>query len=478
MPATSPRPSPKTARSGAGLLGPEPVAERRGGSLLTGNIPAEAASHPTGTARLRTGARPQGTRVDTPVPLRPHALRPGESSPRPSGPDSAETATAIERTALDVAVPRLAAIAGGSGAGWPLQFITPGFESLSSQEPQAIGLTYWFDAAPSGDPYPVTVRFIGVRLDVKGNRGPKDTFQELATMPHVQPGSGRVALTHRVLDKTPGRWQVTAHAIAGAPEDGGAARTQPVPLASATNVGVSSYAPITQLRAPGVVLGAWPALVGTGVLAALIMESVLAAGRGLPVTRVLLVALVACLMGFLGAKVYYRVTHLEEKRRLLSVGMSIQGFVLAAIGTFALGAALSGIPVGVLLDLTVPSLLLGQAIGRLGCFFGGCCAGLPTASRWGLWSSDRQIGVRRIPVQLMESTLAAVLASATLVAVLVGRPHVDGAVFLAGFALYVVGRQLLFPLRGLPRKTAHGRQITLVLAAITFLLAVGAGLLA
>ena len=225
-------------------------------------------------------------------------------------------------------------------------------------------------------------------------------------------------------------------------------------------------------------MGAWPALVGTGVLAALIMESVLAARRGLPVTWVLLVALVACLMGFLGAKVYYRVTHLEEKRRLLSVGMSIQGFVLAAIGTFILGAALSGIPVGVLLDLTVPSLLLGQAIGRLGCFFGGCCAGLPTASRWGLWSSDRQIGVRRIPVQLMESALAAVLASATLVAVLARRPHVDGAVFLAGFALYVVGRQLLFPLRGLPRKTAHGRQITLVLATITFLAALGAGLLA
>ncbi|NMM33120.1 MAG: prolipoprotein diacylglyceryl transferase [Phycicoccus sp.] len=372
----------------------------------------------------------------------------------------------------------MAALAGGSGTGWPLQFVTPGFESLSSQEPQAIGLTYWFDAAPDGDPHPVTVRFIGVRLDMQGSRGPKDSFQEVATLPRAQPGSGRVALTHRVLDKTPGRWQVTAHAIAGAPQDGGGAQVPPVPLASATNIGVSSYAPLAQLRAPGVVLGAWPALVGTGVLAALMMESVLAARRELPVSRVLLVALVACVMGLLGAKVYYRVMHLEEKGRLLSVGMSIQGFVLAAIGTFVLGAAMSGIPVGVQLDVTVPSLLLGQAIGRLGCFFGGCCAGLPTSSRWGLWSSDRQVGVRRIPVQLMESALAATLATATLLTVLAGRPHVDGMVFLAGFALYVVGRQLLFQLRGLPRKTAHGRQITLVLAGITFLAALAAGLLA
>jgi phosphatidylglycerol:prolipoprotein diacylglycerol transferase len=419
----------------------------------------------------RPGVRPSVTPRPAGAPFGHDAPKPGRIDWAPSGPVRPRPVTVPACPPPDPHVPRLASLAGGSGAGWPLQFVTPLFDSLSFQEPQAIGLTYWFDAAADGDPYPVTVRFIGVRLDVPGKRGPMDSFQEAVTLPRVLPGSGRVALTHRVFDKTPGQWKVTAHAIAGAPQVAGATRVPPTALASGTSTGVSAYAPLAQLRAPGVVLGAWPALVGAGVVAALILESVLAAGRGLPVSRVLLIALLACVVGLVGAKSYYRVTHPEEKRRLISVGMSIQGFVLAAVATFAIGAALSGIGVGVLLDVTVPSLLVGQAVGRLGCFFGGCCAGLPTSSRWGLWSSDRQVGVRRIPVQLMESALAATVAAATLPAVLATVPHVGGTVFLAGFALYVVGRQLLFPLRGVPRKTAHGRQTTLRLAVMVFAVA-------
>jgi phosphatidylglycerol:prolipoprotein diacylglycerol transferase len=425
----------------------------------------------THASNRRPGVRPPVTPRPAGAPFGQDAPRPGRIDWAPSGPVRSRSATVPACPPPDPHVPRLAALAGGSGAGWPLQFVTPLFDSLSFQEPQAIGLTYWFDAAADGDPYPVTVRFIGVRLDVPGKRGPKDSFQEVVTLPRVLPGSGRVALTHRVLDKAPGQWKVTAHAIAGAPQVAGATRVPPTALASGTTTGVSAYDPLAQLRAPGVVLGAWPAFVGAGVVAALILESVLAADRGLPVSRVLLIALLACVVGLVGAKAYYRVTHPQEKRRLISVGMSIQGFVLAAVATFAIGAALSGIRVGVLLDVTVPSLLVGQAVGRLGCFFGGCCAGLPTSSRWGLWSSDRQVGVRRIPVQLMESALAATVAAATLPAVLATVPHVGGTVFLAGFALYVVGRQLLFPLRGLPRKTAHGRQTTLRLAVMVFAVA-------
>ncbi|WP_407343422.1 prolipoprotein diacylglyceryl transferase family protein [Pengzhenrongella phosphoraccumulans] len=370
----------------------------------------------------------------------------------------------------------MAAISGGSGPGWPLNFVTLGVEALASMEPQAIGLTYWFDAAPQGDPYQVAVRFTGRRLDVEGKPGPADAFQVLATMDHVIPGSGRVALTHRVLDAAPGRWQVTADAreIELAVADGARPTTRRLPRS--TTVGVSTYAPLVRVRAPGVVLGAWPALVGLGVVAALIVQSVLAARRGLPVTRVFFIAALACLLGLAGAKVYHRVTHLEEKGGLFLVGMSIQGFVIAALGTFVVGAAAGGMSIGLLLDVTVPALLLGQAIGRLGCFFAGCCAGLPTSSRWGLWSSDRTVGARRIPVQLMESGLAGVLAVATLITVLLFPPAVDGLVFVAGFALYLVGRQLLFPLRGVPRKTAHGRQITLVVASAAFLASVAAAL--
>jgi phosphatidylglycerol:prolipoprotein diacylglycerol transferase len=94
--------------------------------------------------------------------------------------------------------------------------------------------------------------------------------------------------------------------------------------------------------------------------------------------------------------------------------MCIQGFGLGAIGTLVIGAWATGMPAGPLLDVTAPGLLVGMTIGRFGCFFGGCCAGRPTASRWGLWSSDRRLGVRRVPTQLLESTVALVVGLAAL----------------------------------------------------------------
>lgn len=222
---------------------------------------------------------------------------------------------------------------------------------------------------------------------------------------------------------------------------------------------------MTDVRAPGVRIGAWPALVTAGWLFALAVQGLLATDRGLPVGRLLLVSVLASLIGLVGAKVYYLLTHREEKPRLLTAGMSVQGFVIGAVGSVILGSSWAAIPVGQVLDVTAPGLLVGMTIGRLGCLFGGCCVGRPTASRWGIWSSDRRVGVRRIPVQLLESGLAGLVATATLVALLTD-PAVDGLLFLGGVAAYTFGRQLLFPLRNLPRKTRCGRRITLAVAGV------------
>jgi len=171
-------------------------------------------------------------------------------------------------------------------------------------------------------------------------------------------------------------------------------------------------------------------------------------------------------LGLVGAKVYYAVTHLDEKDNGLFNGMCIQGFVLAAIGTLLAGALVSDIPVGRMLDVTTPGLLLGLSIGRLGCLFGGCCAGKPTASRWGLWSSDREVGVRRIPVQLIESASAASLAIAALAVVLLTSPTTGGVIFVGAMATNTFIRQPLFKLRGTPRATSYGRTLTMALTAL------------
>jgi phosphatidylglycerol---prolipoprotein diacylglyceryl transferase len=128
-----------------------------------------------------------------------------------------------------------------------------------------------------------------------------------------------------------------------------------------------------------------------------------------------------------------------------------------------------GMNIGRFLDASGPGLLLGMTIGRFGCFFGGCCAGRPTAVRWGLWSSDRRIGVRRIPTQLLEAALALTLGLIGLITVLSTTTRPAGVEFIGAMAAFTLGRQVLLPWRDIPRNTAHGRALTTAISALVLL---------
>lgn len=346
-----------------------------------------------------------------------------------------------------------------------MQLAQFGCSPLAEVDPQALAVTYWVDAAPSGAPYSLDLRIVGRRVGAARKPEPGDSFDVHTSVPRVVPGMGRLAVTTRILDVTPGDWRVTVAPVAD--------RSRPGPrLAGSSADGSTGWAPAMQVLAPGVRLGAWPVLVVVGAAAALSVQALLAVHLGLSVIRLFGVSLVACLLGVAGAKVYYLAWHREARRAPLRAGMCIQGFVLAAIAGLVAGSYLTGVDVGAALDVSVAGLMLGMVIGRFGCFLGGCCAGRLTASRWGLWSSDRRLGARRVPTQLLEAGLAAAIAAAAWIAIWAGRPHPAGTVFVAAVAAYTLGRQLLFPLRDVPRQTLHGRTITLILAAVVLVAAV------
>jgi phosphatidylglycerol---prolipoprotein diacylglyceryl transferase len=57
-------------------------------------------------------------------------------------------------------------------------------------------------------------------------------------------------------------------------------------------------------------------------------------------------------------------------------------------------------------DIAAPAIALGQAVGRLGCFFAGCCYGKPTTLPWGIKfpaSGLAPAGIALHPTQLYES---------------------------------------------------------------------------
>lgn len=99
------------------------------------------------------------------------------------------------------------------------------------------------------------------------------------------------------------------------------------------------------------------------------------------------------------------------------------------------------------LDLLLPSLPLGHAIGRIGCFMNGCCYGAPAGGFPGVALPALADGVARHPVQLYESFYNLLVVAVLL---LFGRRanRRPGDVVLLYVALYSLGRFALEFLRG------------------------------
>ena len=320
--------------------------------------------------------------------------------------------------------------------------------------------TYSFDAPDTGGAYDLAVRFVGLRQDVDGEPTTRDRFERVERVEGLPANGEPAALTARVQRVNGGDWRVVAE-----PVDQTAAGTR---LPRRVIEIRSQFAQLAQ--GPRVRPWSWPALVGLGAVVALAVQAWLASRIGIGVVSILALSLVGCLLGFVGGKLWYLSLHRKPLSQFLNAGACIQGFLLVSLAVLAGGAAILGLGVGDVLDVTAPGIFLGVAVGRPGCFLTGCCAGRPTGSAWGLVSSDRRVTVRRIPVQLLEAISGLVIGTAGLGVVLGSRP-VPGAVFVASLAAYTLVRQLLFPLR-VESRTSKGRMWTMGISGIVLLAAV------
>lgn len=340
--------------------------------------------------------------------------------------------------------------------------------ALGELPPQGLAVTYTFDAPAGEAPYPVAIRFTGVRLDPGDGTGSdaRGRFERVERVDRLPAGAGRVAVTARVQPLAAGEWRVAAAPVDALGTPAAVLRLPRRVIATRTWTARLAFG-------PGVRLVAWPVLVGLGAVVALVAQAWLVARAGVDVAVVLALSLAGCGLGFVGGKVWYLVLHRKHPRTFLASGACIQGFLLVALGVVSLGAVLLALPVGVILDASVPGVLLGMAVGRPGCFLTGCCTGRPTGSRWGLWSSDRRLAVRRFPVQLVEAAAALLLGTAALLLVLAVPPPVPGGWFAAGLAAYTLCRQLLFPLR-VESRTSTGRAVTILACGLLLVLVVAA----
>jgi phosphatidylglycerol:prolipoprotein diacylglycerol transferase len=129
---------------------------------------------------------------------------------------------------------------------------------------------------------------------------------------------------------------------------------------------------------------------------------------------------------------------------LRSGGQVFYGGLLTVIALLMIYSRVKRIRPLVLLDLMVPCLAVGLAIGRLGCLFAGCCYGAPTDLPWAITFTDPNsvapLGVALHPTQLYETGYCLLLAGGLIW--MRGRKRFTGQLVVIYFTIYPILRSL------------------------------------
>lgn len=324
----------------------------------------------------------------------------------------------------------------------------------SSVEPEALVLTHSFNAEDLHGS--ATVRLTGRRVGAQGNKNLMDRFTQEDGFDGMVAGSGPASVTSWVYGLAPGAWEVAAEIVRPTDRRAGTRPILPAhwswrrwALSADSPIPVKTrFAPLAPLAgSPAVIPGIWPVLGVLAVLLAIVIQRVMLPHENVAVEVPLVVPLVALAAGLLGAKLWYAVLHPGPWRQAILGGWAVDGFlVVATVAAIAILLTFN-LPVATFLDAVTPGLFVAVAIGRIGCFFAGCCAGRVTDSRWGIWSSDRKVGARRIPAQILESATGLTIAAVTALLILAHAPRLDGAIFIGAFVVYLLVRHALLRLR-------------------------------
>jgi phosphatidylglycerol:prolipoprotein diacylglycerol transferase len=197
--------------------------------------------------------------------------------------------------------------------------------------------------------------------------------------------------------------------------------------------------------------GSWPiGSYGALLVLALAAGSWLALSRGkrAGLEEGALISSLACAVagGFVGAfalSVAVRFVQLGSlSAALAQPGIVFFGALLGGALALAAAARGFGLPVLATLDAMLPALPVAHALGRIGCFLGGCCFGAPSELPWAVhYPGD---ALARHPWPLYEAAALCVLAALFWKA----PPRVPGLRAAQYMLAYACLRSLLEPLRG------------------------------
>jgi phosphatidylglycerol:prolipoprotein diacylglycerol transferase len=156
-------------------------------------------------------------------------------------------------------------------------------------------------------------------------------------------------------------------------------------------------------------------LVATGFLLGLILAVRQAKKVGIPANKIIDLGFYILLAAIIGSRLFFILInaghYMKNPLDIFKIwegGLVFYGGVLLAVPIVIWYVKKNGLGIWKTADIFAPSIAIGHAIGRLGCFAAGCCYGKPAESLfWSVKFTDPEslarIGIPLHPTQLYES---------------------------------------------------------------------------
>ncbi|MCL5074556.1 MAG: prolipoprotein diacylglyceryl transferase [Chloroflexi bacterium] len=234
------------------------------------------------------------------------------------------------------------------------------------------------------------------------------------------------------------------------------------------------------LHLGGLTIRSYTLMIEIGLIVGLLVAYKEARRLGFTAEQFIDLAIWVVVAAVVGTRLYYVAINWPEFEhdwwgiiRTWEGGLVFHGALLGGLLAAIIYVHTHRLPFWPVADFAAPGLILGQAIGRIGCFLNGCCYGVATTLPWGVtfpWNA----GERLQPTQLYESA-----ANFGIFAILWGlrknKPW-DGFLFVSYLILYSSVRFTLEFVRGDPAQVFDSLRLAQWVSLALLILGIGLGL--
>src|SRR3954447_25768513 len=231
-------------------------------------------------------------------------------------------------------------------------------------------------------------------------------------------------------------------------------------------------------------------LLASAYLLGLRLAMVRAKARGLDQARVLDLGIYIIISALVGAKLLLVVTDFRtfasDPSELITLARSggvFYGGLILAVSVALWYIRKIGLPLWTTCDVFAPGIALGHVVGRMGCFFAGCCYGKPTSVPWAITFTDpyaaanvgTPLNIPLHPTQLYEAGAEALILVLLLATESRGKRY-PGRTFWLYMLFYAISRYIIEMFRDDPRGTvgmfSTSQFISIVLAPLAVIMLV------